>query len=144
MDNVRRLFAGALAGALIVASLAGVRGVAMAATGGFDTTAAITADPGLSGHSDSLTGNDDSEQGGTARAAGVATGQIVAIDYQRGVVSVLTQQLGRIDVQVLPSTNIHGRGDAFLSIGDLNRGSRVEMFLSTINGRYVAQIIRLL
>jgi len=71
------------------------------------------------------------------------TGAIAAVDFQRGVLSVLTQQHGRIDVRVLPSTNIHGHNDAFLTIGDLNRGSRVEIFLSTVGGHYVAQIIRL-
>ena len=140
MMNGTRLFAAVAALALLVAPLWAHPGAAVASVG---SAAVAVSDPGQSGHDDRTLGADDNEQGITAKAAGVVTGQIAAVDYQRGVVSVLTQQHGRIDIQVLPSTNIHGRNDAFLTIGDLNRGSRVEIFLSTIGSRFVAQIIRL-
>ena len=146
MGLLKRLFAGLLAIALLGPVALARPSIALALTstapGGL-TAAGNPDDPGSGGHDDRTLGSDDTESGITARAAGVVSGQIAAVDYQRGVLSVLTQQHGRIDVRVLPSTNIHGRNDAFLTIGDLNRGSRVEIFLSTVGGHYVAQIIRL-
>lgn len=143
MSLLKRLFAGLLAIALLGAAVVVRPSIAMALMSGPAVMAGNADDPGTSGHDDRTLGSDDTESGITARAAGVVTGQIASVDFQRGVLSVLTQQHGRIDVRVLPSTNIHGRNDAFLTIGDLNRGSRVEIFLSTIGGHYVAQIIRL-
>ena len=145
MSLLKRLFAGLLAIALLGTATMVRPSLAMALTtmGPSAVAAGNPDDPGNSGHDDRTLGSDDTESGITARAAGVVTGQIASVDFQRGLLSVLTQQHGRIDVRVLPSTNIHGRNDAFLTIGDLNRGSRVEIFLSTVGGHYVAQIIRL-
>ena len=51
---------------------------------------------------------------------------------------------GKIDVRVVPGTNIQGRAPGYHGIADLVRGARVEIFASRVGDRYIAQIIRLL
>jgi hypothetical protein len=78
-----------------------------------------------------------------AHNAGVVVGEVVSVDYQTGMIGLQTQRRGRVDVVVLPSTNIQGRGDSFHTIADISRGSRLKIFLSEQAGRLVAQIIHL-
>jgi hypothetical protein len=75
--------------------------------------------------------------------AGIVDGQVVSVDYQKGVIGLQTPRRGRVDVMVLPSTNIQGRGDSFHTIADISRGSRLRIFLSEQAGRLIAQIIHL-
>jgi hypothetical protein len=78
-----------------------------------------------------------------ARNAGIVEGEVVSVDYQRGMIGLQTPKRGRVDVVVLPSTNIQGRGDSFHTIADIARGSRLRIFLSERAGRFIAQIIHL-
>jgi hypothetical protein len=75
--------------------------------------------------------------------AGIVEGQVVSVDYQKGMIGLQTPRRGRVDVMVLPSTNIQGRGDSFHTIADISRGSRLRIFLSEQAGRLIAQIIHL-
>jgi hypothetical protein len=75
-------------------------------------------------------------------SGGIVSGQVTSVDYQRGVLGV--QSGGRkIDVTVLPSTNIQGKGSGYHSIAEISRGAHVEIFTSQSDGKYTAQIIRL-
>jgi hypothetical protein len=84
--------------------------------------------------------HDDAER---TRNAGVVDGQVVSVDYQRGEIGLMTSDRGRVDVMILPSTNIQGRGDSFHTIADIARGSRLRVFLSQRAGQFFAQIIHL-
>ena len=75
--------------------------------------------------------------------AGVVEGQVVSVDYQRGMIGLQTPRRGRVHVLVLPSTNIQGKGDSFHTIADIGRGSRLRVFLSRRAGQLIAQIIHL-
>jgi len=75
--------------------------------------------------------------------AGVVEGQVVSVDYQSGMIGLMTADRGRVDVMVMPSTNIQGRGDDFHTIADIARGSRLRVFMSQRAGQFFAQIIRL-
>jgi hypothetical protein len=86
---------------------------------------------------------DDRERPDHARNAGIIEGQVISVDYQRGMIGLLTPDRGRVDVMVLPSTNIQGRGDGFHTIADIGRGSRLRVFLSQRAGQFFAQIIHL-
>jgi hypothetical protein len=79
-----------------------------------------------------------------AHDAGVVEGSITAVDYQRSVITVATSKRGKIDVRVVPGTNIQGRAPGYHGIADLVRGARVEIFASQVGDRYIAQIIRIL
>ena len=78
-----------------------------------------------------------------ARNGGVVEGQVVSVDYQSGMIGLMTPDRGRVDVMVLPSTNIQGKGDSFHTIADIARGSRLRVFLSRRAGQLFAQIIHL-
>jgi hypothetical protein len=86
---------------------------------------------------------DDRARDDRPHNAGVAEGHVVSVDYQRGVIGLMTSDRGRVDVMVLPSTNIQGRGDGFHTIADIARGSRLRVFLSQRAGQLFAQIIHL-
>ncbi|MBV9648059.1 MAG: hypothetical protein JO043_11390 [Candidatus Eremiobacteraeota bacterium] len=87
---------------------------------------------------------DDSEANQDhAKNAGIVEGQVLSVDYQRGTIALLTPDRGKVDVMVLPSTNIQGRGDGFHTIADIARGSRLRVFLSQRAGHFFAQIIHL-
>ncbi len=85
-----------------------------------------------------------SASGGGARDGGMIDGQIASVDYQRGFITVQSPARGKIDVQVLPSTNIQGRGNSYHGISDLNRGDHVHVFTSQSGNHYTAQIIQIL
>ena len=78
------------------------------------------------------------------RNAGVIEGRVTSVDYQRGVIGLDTPRHGHVEVVVLPSTNIQGRGESFHTIADISRGSRLRVFLSERAGQFIAQLIHLL
>jgi hypothetical protein len=75
-------------------------------------------------------------------SGGIVSGQVMSVDYQRGLLGVMSSG-HRIDVTVLPSTNIQGKGSGYHSIAEISRGSLVQIFTSQTDGKYTAQIIRL-
>ena len=82
----------------------------------------------------------DQEQ---AKSAGTIDGQVEAIDYRAGTMSV---QAGarKVDIIVLPSTNIQGTGNTFHTIADIKKGAHVRVLLSQRGSTYTAQLINLL
>ncbi|MBC5811577.1 MAG: hypothetical protein GIW95_12105 [Candidatus Eremiobacteraeota bacterium] len=85
--------------------------------------------------------NTDDEQG-PASGRGVIAGSIVGVDYSDGAMVVATKSR-RVQIQVTPSTSIFFGNHGYATLSDLARGSRVEVFVSQIDGRLVAQIIRI-
>ena len=83
----------------------------------------------------------DDEQG-RASERGVLSGSIVGVDYASGAM-VLATNRGRVEIQITPSTSIFFGNHGYATLSDLARGSRVAVFVSQINGRLVAQIIRI-
>lgn len=84
--------------------------------------------------------NASSADRGTDR--GVVRGRIVGVDYSDGSL-VLSNGRGRSEVQVTPGTNIFFGRDGFATLSDLTPGRMVDVFVSQIAGRLVAQIIRI-
>jgi len=78
---------------------------------------------------------------GAARSHAVVSGRIVGIDFATASILVETAH-GRVPIAVTPSTNIF-RGSDFASFAELGRGSRVDVDVSDVGGRLVAQIIRI-
>lgn len=80
---------------------------------------------------------------GSSRAPshGVLSGTIVGVDYGSASILVGTQR-GVVPVAVTPTTSIF-RGSGFASFSDLGRGARVEVDFTQVDGRLVAQIIRI-
>ncbi len=74
---------------------------------------------------------------------GVLDGDIVGVDYTRGILHVQTARRGRVDVVILPSTNIMRRGDQYGTIADLAQGAHISVYVSEVAGRLTAQIIRI-
>jgi hypothetical protein len=77
------------------------------------------------------------------RNGGTIEGRVASIDYQRNILGVDTPARGRIDVSVMPSTNIQGNDSAYHTFTDLKTGQRVQIMSSIADGKYVAQIIRI-
>lgn len=92
---------------------------------------------------DDQNGKPPTDKAEHAKNAGIVEGEVVSVDYQRGLIGLQSPKRGRVDVFVLPSTNIQGRGDSFHTIADIGRGSRLRIFLSQRAGRFIAQIIHL-
>ena len=86
---------------------------------------------------------DDFESASSAHDRGVISGDVVSIDYARGIVEIQTPKRGRLSVQMLPSTGVLRRGDQYGSIGDLSRGVHVSVNVSEVDGRLVAEMIRI-
>jgi hypothetical protein len=78
---------------------------------------------------------------GFARSHAVVSGRVVGVDFATASILVETAH-GRVPIAVTPSTNIF-RGAEFASFAELGRGSRVDIDVSEIAGRLVAQIIRI-
>lgn len=81
-------------------------------------------------------------EGGPAQDAGVITGVVQGVDYSSGGLLLDTPH-GRIVVQVTPSTSIFRGRSGYAALTDLGRGTRVQVFVSNIAGRLIAQIIRI-
>ncbi len=72
---------------------------------------------------------------------GQVRGEIASVDYGRGRIEVVLSSRQRVAVNVPPSAAIF-RGHDTLGISDLRAGMTVEISLSEVEGRLVAQIIR--
>lgn len=77
-----------------------------------------------------------------ARDRGTISGQVLGVDYGRGQLIVANAR-GRIAILVLPSTTIF-RGRDYATLTDLTNGMHVQIEASEIDGRLIAQIIRIL
>lgn len=71
---------------------------------------------------------------------GTLTGTIVGVNYDSASILVGTPH-GVVPIAVTPTTSIF-RGSGFASLSDLGRGARVEVDFSQVDGRLVAEIIR--
>jgi hypothetical protein len=76
------------------------------------------------------------------RNAGVVEGVVAAVDYRGGTISVQLPSR-RIDVVVLPSTNIQGSTNSFHTIADIVKGQRIQVFMSQRGNSFIAEIIHL-
>lgn len=72
------------------------------------------------------------------RDGGIIAGKISRVDYRRNLMTV-----NKIDISVMPSTQIQGNDPGYHSITDLKPGMAVEVYTSQIAGKYIAQIITL-
>lgn len=84
----------------------------------------------------------DDAAGLRAHNTGMIEGRVVAVDYQRATISVAGPR-GRVEIAVLPSTSIQGKGDAYHALPDIIRGARVQVFTSQRGGLTTAQLIRM-
>ena len=82
-----------------------------------------------------------SEQG-SERDRGTIGGEIAGIDFGAGAIIVFSGRRERFVIAVLPSTSIFRRREE-LGFSDLTVGMRVEVSVSEIGHRLVAQIIRI-
>jgi hypothetical protein len=80
-------------------------------------------------------------QQGSPRSHGTVSGTIAGIDYGSASIIVATPR-GLVPVAVTPTTSIF-RGSSFASLSDLGRGARVSVDVTEIDGRLIAQIIRI-
>jgi hypothetical protein len=76
------------------------------------------------------------------KSGGTIDGLVTAIDYRSSVMSVDAGSR-KVDVMILPSTNIQGPKNGFRTIADITKGSRVRVLLSQRAGQFTAQIITL-
>ena len=76
------------------------------------------------------------------KSGGTIDGVVTAIDYRSSTMSVAAGSR-KVDVLILPSTNIEGPNNGFRTIADIAKGSRVRVLLSQRAGLYTAQIITL-
>ncbi|HEY8298210.1 MAG TPA: DUF5666 domain-containing protein [Candidatus Baltobacteraceae bacterium] len=82
------------------------------------------------------------EDGGQAQDRGSVAGTIASVDYSSGEFTLDTAK-GRITVQVTPSTSIFRGKSGYAALTDLRQGARVQVFVSQVDGRLIAQIIRI-
>jgi len=75
--------------------------------------------------------------------AGRVSGTIIGVDYQNAVITLGAAGRGKIDIAVLPSTQIQGKDSGYHAISDLKRGTRVDVDMSESGGHYTAQIIKI-
>lgn len=94
--------------------------------------------PWAHGHQDQEKKGDSGPQ---VRSHGVVSGTIVGIDYGMASILVATPR-GVVPVAVTPTTSIF-RGPGFSSFADLGRGAHVTVDVSEVDGRLIAQIIRI-
>ena len=81
------------------------------------------------------------ESGSPSRPAARVHGVIESVDYASGTL-VVRGNKGTTVVAVVPSTSIYG-GGGYAGLSDLRRGQNVEISVYEIDGRLVAQSIRL-
>lgn len=79
---------------------------------------------------------------GAVHDGGEFVGRITSVDYQQNMLGVDAGARGRIDVAVMPSTSIQGKG-GYHAVTDLKAGQLVKIFSSVADGKYVAQIIQI-
>lgn len=81
------------------------------------------------------------ESGSPSRPAARVNGVIESIDYSTGTIVVRAGDHTTV-VSVVPSTSIYGSG-GYAGLSDLRSGQKVEISVYEIDGRLVAQSIRL-
>ncbi|MDQ2908240.1 MAG: hypothetical protein M3R44_02695 [Candidatus Eremiobacteraeota bacterium] len=74
--------------------------------------------------------------------AGTVDGHVAAISYSGSTMTVVAGPR-RVEVHILPSTNIQGPGNGFHSIADIKKGAHVRVLLSQTGTTYNAQLITL-
>lgn len=80
------------------------------------------------------------ESGAPSHPAAKLHGVIESIDYSAG--TIVVRSGNRIDaVAIVPSTSIYG-GDGYAGLSDLRRGQNVDISVYEIDGRLVAQSVR--
>lgn len=79
-------------------------------------------------------------ESGASRPAGRLHGTIESIDYSAGVLIVRSGNRAAA-VAIVPSTTIYG-GDGYAGLSDLRRGQNVDISVYEVDGRLVAQSIR--
>jgi hypothetical protein len=88
---------------------------------------------------------DDEEQhqpAPRAKDAGVLDGHVTAVDYRNNTMTVRSGSR-KVDVVVLPSTNIRGADNDFRTIADITKGAKVRVTMSRRGDLFTAQIIHL-
>jgi hypothetical protein len=73
-----------------------------------------------------------------ARDGGIIAGKIGNVDYQRNTIVV-----NKIEITIMPSTQIQGSDPGYHAFTDLKPGMSVEVYTSQVAGKYIAQIITL-
>ena len=81
------------------------------------------------------------ESGTPSRPAARVRGVIESIDYASGTLVVRSGEKSTV-VAVVPSTSIYG-GPNYAGLSDLRRGQTVDISVYEVDGRLVAQSIRL-
>ena len=92
-----------------------------------------------------LIADDDSSKSAAlapGKSGGTIDGVVTAIDYRSNTMSV-DAGARKVDVMILPSTNIQGPKNGFRTIADIQKGTRVRVLLSQRAGLFTAQIITL-
>ena len=82
------------------------------------------------------------ESGKAAHDAGIVRGVLEQVDYSGGLIYVRTHGREIVVVAIVPSTGIY-EGRQYATFSDLRPGRPVEMSIYEVDGRLVAQTIRL-
>jgi hypothetical protein len=72
------------------------------------------------------------------RDGGIIAGKITNVDFVHSTIAV-----NRLQINVMPSTQIQGSDSGYHAITDLKRGMSVQVYTSQVSGKYFAQIITL-
>lgn len=81
------------------------------------------------------------ESGKAAHNAGMVRGTVENVDYSGGMVTIRTRGHEIVSVAVVPSTAIY-QGGQYGTFSDLRRGQLVEISMYEVDGRLIAQSIR--
>lgn len=100
-----------------------------------------SADPPPWAHGHRHKQNQNGDQSAGPRSHATVSGTIAGVDYGSASILVETPR-GTVPVAVTPTTSIF-RGSTFASFSDLGRGARVSVDVTEIDGRLIAQIIRI-
>jgi hypothetical protein len=122
--------------ALLRTFAAATLAAALVAAGG---TCFALADPPPWAHAGGRGHSDESQA--TPKSHATVSGTIAGIDYLNASIIIATPR-GMVPVAVTPTTSIF-RGSTNASFSDLGRGARVSVDVSQIDGRLIAQIIRI-
>jgi hypothetical protein len=106
------------------------------------TAAPAFADPPPWAHGGEHRDRGDREDNGRAQDRGIISGEIVGVNYTNGTM-LLQSGSRRVEITVLPSTNIFAGRSGFATLADLARGRRVDVWTSQSGGRLFAQMIRI-
>lgn len=127
--------------ALLRTIAAATLAAALAAAGGAGIALADPP-PWAHGHGHGHGNSSDAPQSqGSPKSHATVSGTIAGIDYGSASIIVATPR-GMVPVAVTPTTSIF-RGSTFASFSDLGRGAHVSVDVTEIDGRLIAQIIRI-